>query len=57
MSNQQPLPTRTGVTFVLDGVRHFITAGTSMNRVRVMRTAQDKGATDITTVRNGRIMG
>ncbi len=57
MSKSTSTPVREGVTYILTGARHYIAAARSHDRVRIMRVAQDKGATNITTVRNGRIMG
>jgi hypothetical protein len=52
MSNQHPI--RNGITYVLNGERVYLTATDSNNRVRMMRVAQGKGATDIHVIVNGR---
>lgn len=45
---------RNGVTYTLNGEHVEIRTADSTNRVRIMRTARAKGATDITVYTNGR---
>lgn len=44
---------RNGVTYTLNGQHVEIRTADSANRVRIMRTARAKGATDITVYTNG----